>query len=77
VEVGVDGGNTWHVARLEEPIDRRKWVRWSFPWDTKPEYYIVMSRATDTAGRVQSREPRYSDNRKNFSGIFGYDIVIE
>ena len=35
-----------------------------------------MSRATDAAGRVQSREPRYNNMRKNFSAIVGYDITI-
>ncbi len=78
VEVSVDGGDTWHAARLEEPIDRWMWVRWSYLWDSdKPGNYKVMSRATDAAGRVQSQEPRYNNMRKNFSAIVGYDITIE
>ena len=78
VEVSVDGGDTWHSARLEEPIDRWMWVRWSYVWNAdKPGNYKVMSRATDAAGRVQSREPRYNNMRKNFSAIVGYDITIE
>ena len=78
VEVSVDGGEHWHAARLEEPIDRWMWVRWSYLWEAaKPGKYCVMSRATDAAGRVQSREPRYNNMRKNFSAIVGYDITIE
>ena len=78
VEVSVDGGDTWHSARLEEPIDRWMWVRWSYMWDAAtPGKYSVMSRATDAAGRVQSREPRYNNMRKNFSAIVGYDITVE
>ena len=77
VEVSVDGGETWHAARLEEPRDRWMWVRWSYLWDAnKSGKYCVMSRATDAAGRVQSREPRYNNMRKNFSAIVGYDIAI-
>jgi len=78
VEVSVDGGKTWHAARLEEPIDRWMWVRWSYLWHArKAGNYCVMSRATDAAGRVQSREPRYNNMRKNFSAIVGYDIAIQ
>ena len=78
VEVSVDGGDHWHAARLEEPIDRWMWVRWSFLWDAQNTGdYCVMSRATDAAGRVQSREPRYNNMRKNFSAIVGYNITIK
>ena len=77
VEVSVDGGETWHATRLEEPQDRWMWVRWSYLWDAnKTGKYCVMSRATDAAGRVQSLEPRYNNMRKNFSAIVGYDIAI-
>ena len=78
VEVSVDGGKTWHATRLEEPIDRWMWVRWSYLWDArKAGKHTIMSRATDAAGRVQSREPRYNNMRKNFSAIVGYDITIK
>ena len=78
VEVSLDGGETWHAARMEEPIDRWMWVRWSYLWDAqKSGQYKVMSRATDAAGRVQSMEPRYNNMRKNFSAVVGYDIVID
>ena len=73
----MDGGETWHATRLEEPQDQWMWVRWSYLWDAnKNGKYCVMSRATDAAGRVQSREPRYNNMRKNFSAIVGYDITI-
>jgi hypothetical protein len=78
VEVSVDGGETWHATHLEEPRDRFMWVRWSYLWDaTKPGKYSIMSRAADEVGRVQSREPRYNNMRKNFSAIVGYDLTIE
>ena len=78
MEISVDGGDTWHAARLEEPIDRWMWVRWSYLWDAqKSGKYMVMSRATDAAGRIQSMEPRYNNMRKNFSAVVGYDIVVK
>jgi DMSO/TMAO reductase YedYZ molybdopterin-dependent catalytic subunit len=78
VEVSVDGGETWNAAHLEPPVDRFMWVRWSYPWDAaKKGQYNIMSRATDEVGRVQSREPRYNNMRKNFSAIVGYPVIIE
>jgi hypothetical protein len=35
-----------------------------------------MSRATDEAGRVQSRKPRYNNMRKNFSAIVGNWVTV-
>ena len=78
VDVSVDGGDTWHPARLEEPRDRFMWVRWSYPWNAqKPGKHGVMSRATDEVGRVQSREPRYNYMRKNFSAIVANEVTIQ
>jgi len=77
IEVSVDGGETWHSAHLEEPRDRFMWVRWSYRWDVRRRgTYSLMSRATDEVGRVQSREPRYNNMRKNFSAIVGYSVTV-
>ena len=37
---------------------------------------MLMSRATDEVGRVQSHEPRYNNMRKNFSAIVGYSVTV-
>ena len=53
------------------------WVRWSYRWDVRRRgTYRLMSRATDEVGRVQSREPRYNNMRKNFSAIVGYSVTV-
>ncbi len=78
VEVSVDGGETWRAAHLEPPRERFMWARWSYRWDVdKKGDYNIMSRATDEVGRVQSREPRYNNMRKNFSAIVGYPVTVE
>ena len=77
VEVSLDGGETWHAAHLEPPRDRFMWVRWSYRWDARRRgTYHLMSRATDEVGRVQSREPRYNNMRKNFSAITGHSVTV-
>jgi hypothetical protein len=76
VDVSVDGGETWHSAHIEQPRDRFMWVRWSYRWDVRRRgTYRLMSRATDEVGRVQSREPRYNNMRKNFSAIVGVTVA--
>jgi hypothetical protein len=53
------------------------WVRWSYCWDVRQKgKYTLMSRGTDEVGRVQSREPRYNNMRKNFSAIVGYSVTV-
>jgi hypothetical protein len=53
------------------------WVRWSYRWDVRQQgTYCLMSRATDEVGRVQSREPRYNNMRKNFSAIVGHPVTV-
>lgn len=77
VEVSVDGGQTWHAARVEEPRERWMWVRWSYVWDAQaPGTYRVMSRATDQVGRVQPLLPRYNYMRKNFNAIVATEVMI-
>jgi DMSO/TMAO reductase YedYZ molybdopterin-dependent catalytic subunit len=77
VEVSIDGGESWHAAHLEEPRERWMWARWSYLWQAQPGQYHIMSRATDEVGRVQPREPRYNNMRKNFNAIVGYELTIE
>ena len=76
VEVSVDG-ETWHAAHIEPPRERFMWVRWSYRWDARRRgAHTLMSRATDEVGRVQSREPRYNNMRKNFSAITGHPLTV-
>jgi DMSO/TMAO reductase YedYZ molybdopterin-dependent catalytic subunit len=77
VDVSVDGGETWHSAHIEQPRDRFMWARWSYRWDVREKgNYTLMCRATDEVGRVQSREPRYNNMRKNFSAIVGHSVTV-
>jgi sulfane dehydrogenase subunit SoxC len=54
VEVSTDGGITWNDARVEPPVGRWAWSRWTWPWTvTGPGRYELLCRATDADGRVQ------------------------
>lgn len=65
------------IAPRHRPSVLSMWVRWSYRWDVRQKgTYILMSRATDEVGRVQSRQPRYNNMRKNFSAIVGYTVTV-
>jgi sulfane dehydrogenase subunit SoxC len=53
VDVSVDGGRHWRMARLETPVMSKCLTRFNidWTWDGKPA--LVMSRATDETGHVQ------------------------
>jgi len=53
VDVSVDGGRNWRVARLQEPVMSKCLTRFSLDWvwDGKPA--IIQSRARDETGYVQ------------------------
>jgi sulfane dehydrogenase subunit SoxC len=56
VEVTTDGGESWHDARLAEPLGARAWRGWSYEWDASPGRCVISSRATDAAGNSQPDE---------------------
>jgi sulfane dehydrogenase subunit SoxC len=53
VEVSTDGGRTWEVAELQEPVLSRAHTRFRHMWDWGGGPATLMSRATDDAGYVQ------------------------
>ena len=63
VEISADGGRTWAPAKLESRPKPFSWVRWSYSWTAPPGDHVLMSRATDDAGRAQplQRDPARKD----------------
>jgi len=57
VEVSTDGGSTWSSAKLGHEQARYAWRLWSYEWKAKGGDYAVLSRATDSQGRVQPAAP--------------------
>lgn len=55
VEVSVDGGLSWQLAKLDPPLSQDTWVFWSWQWrPTTPGHYTIAARATDGTGEVQT-----------------------
>jgi DMSO/TMAO reductase YedYZ molybdopterin-dependent catalytic subunit len=54
VDVSTDNGATWHPARLTGEQARFTWRRFEFEFNAaKPQSYLILSRATDSAGNMQ------------------------
>jgi DMSO/TMAO reductase YedYZ molybdopterin-dependent catalytic subunit len=57
VEIRVDGGISWNVAKLNPPLSEDSWVMWTWQWKPIfPGRYTIVARATDGAGQVQTSQ---------------------
>jgi DMSO/TMAO reductase YedYZ molybdopterin-dependent catalytic subunit len=54
IEISTDGGSSWSSAELGKDHVRYAWRLWSYAWKpAKSGDYVILSRATDSQGRVQ------------------------
>ena len=53
VEVSVDAGRTWQVARIDEPVLTRSFTRFRFPWHWDGHAAVLQSRCIDDTGYRQ------------------------
>jgi len=61
VDVSADAGATWQPARLTGEQAKYTWRRFEYAFDaTKPESYLILSRATDVNGRTQPVTPAWN-----------------
>ncbi len=57
VEISVDGGKRWQQAELVGPdLGRYAWRQFALPVDLPAGEHVLVSRATDTEGRVQEED---------------------
>jgi sulfane dehydrogenase subunit SoxC len=59
VEVSADGGRTWADAKLDEPLLRMAWTRFTAPWTWNGKEAVLQSRCTDDKGQVQPTGAEY------------------
>jgi sulfane dehydrogenase subunit SoxC len=53
VDVSVDGGRSWIVAALQEPVQSMAHTRFRVPWQWDGRETVLMSRAVDETGYTQ------------------------
>ena len=71
VDVSTDGGQTWQRATLKQPLSALTWVVWELEWRPKPGNYLIVARAIDMEGNVQSpiEEPPLPDGSSGYHTI--------
>jgi DMSO/TMAO reductase YedYZ molybdopterin-dependent catalytic subunit len=78
VEISTDGGSRWQDAELPSAKLPFAWRLWRFPWrPTAPGYYTILSRATDSAGRVQPFVPAWNPSGYLWNGIDRIGVTVE
>jgi hypothetical protein len=78
VEVSVDGGSRWRDAQLPSQKLPFAWRLWNLEWrPSDPGYYTVMSRATDTAGRVQPIVAAWNPSGYLWNAIDRVGVTVE
>jgi len=73
-EVSVDGGRTWQLARLQEPVLPKCHTRFLWPWRWNGQETILQSRCTDETGYVQPTRQELVKVRGNNS-VFHYNAI--
>jgi sulfite oxidase len=69
VEVSTDGAS-WSAAKLGHEQAHYAWRLWTYDWkDPKTGEYIVMSRATDSHGRVQPATPVWNPSGYLYNAV--------
>lgn len=80
VEVSIDGGKNWQKAELVGPeLGRYAWRQFALPVELAAGEHVLVSRATDTEGRVQEEErPQNSGGYINSSWRdHGVAVVVQ
>jgi len=78
VDVSTDGGSKWHAAELSGAKLPYAWRLWKLEWKpTEHGYYTILSRATDSAGRVQPIVSAWNPSGYLWNAIDRVGVVVE
>lgn len=75
VEVSADGGKTWEVAQLQQPVLEKCFTRFRIPWEWCGQSAILKSRVTDETGYVQPERDQLIRQRGRH-GYFHYNAIV-
>src|SRR5579872_4994383 len=69
VEISTDGGSNWTPAILGHEQARYAWRLWRHEFTAKRGDYTILSRATDTQGRVQPETPAWNPSGYLYNAV--------
>jgi sulfite oxidase len=78
VEISTDGGATWQPAQLSPDHARYAWRLFSLAWKPpKPGDHQIMSRATDSQGRVQPQAAEWNPSGYLYNAIDKVNVHVQ
>jgi len=78
VDVSTDGGSRWREAQLTGAKLPFAWRLWSLDWrPASSGYYTILSRATDSAGRVQPIVAPWNPSGYLWNAIDRVGVTVE
>jgi DMSO/TMAO reductase YedYZ molybdopterin-dependent catalytic subunit len=78
VEISTDAGVSWRETQLSPKDLPFTWRLWTLDWKpSKPGYHTVLSRAMDSAGRVQPMVATWNPSGYLFNAIDRVGLVVE
>lgn len=76
VEVSIDGGTSWKSATLGHEEARYAWRSWRHEFIAKTGQYSILSRATDSQGRVQPETAAWNPSGYLYNAIDQVKIYV-
>ena len=76
VEVSLDQGQSWEVARLRDPNLSQAWVRWDLDWQARPGAYHLQARATDDQGQTQPDRVPFNQKGYLYWGVVSHPVSV-
>jgi DMSO/TMAO reductase YedYZ molybdopterin-dependent catalytic subunit len=79
VQLSFDYGKHWHEAMLQQdPFQKYSWTQWIFTWQAVQKgEYTILSRATDSKGRMQPMEPMWNQKGYGYNAISKIHVKVE
>jgi sulfane dehydrogenase subunit SoxC len=74
VEVSTDGGNSWQLATLQQPVLPQALTVFRFPWRWGGQETILQSRCTDETGYVQPTRAALI-NVRGTASVYHYNAI--
>lgn len=71
-----NGGATWTDADLVGPNRRWSWTRFEFDWTAAPGAHTIMTRAADTAGRIQPDTITFNHGGYLFNQVHPHPVQV-
>lgn len=78
VDISTDAGLTWKSARLSKQDLPFAWRLWSADWTPPhPGYFTILSRATDSTGRIQPVVATWNPSGYLYNAIDRVGVTVE